>query len=195
MILTKKYLKRISLRNNFREDSADRRILNENHKKYIAKSRYDIFLSHSHLDKKQIYALVNLFNKSGYSVYVDWMIDEQLDRSMVNRKTSETLRKRMDSSRCLAYVATNNSTRSKWCPWELGYMDGRTKGRCAILPILEDDEDVFRGVEYLGIYPYIDYARSNQEGSKYEFWVTDSVNENRYITLSEWLDGAKLRLH
>lgn len=42
---------------------------------------YDIFLSHSSLDKKLVLTLVDLFNEAGYSVYVDWIEDTQLDRS------------------------------------------------------------------------------------------------------------------
>ena len=118
---------------------------------------YDIFLSHSSLDKKLVLTLVDLFNEAGYSVYVDWIEDTQLDRSNVNKDTAQTLRSRMNHSKGLAYVVTSNSTNSKWCPWELGYFDGKKNSRCCILPIMESN--TFQGQEYLGLYPYIRQGR------------------------------------
>lgn len=82
-------------------------------------SQYDVFLSHSSLDKKDILSLVDLFVNAGYAVYVDWIEDEELDRSEVTPKTAQLLKKRMNSSQGLAYVASSNTAQSKWCPWEL----------------------------------------------------------------------------
>ena len=149
--------------------------------------RFDIFLSHSYLDKKLVYSLVDMFNDAGYSVYVDWMIDAELDRTQVNKLTSETLRKRMKECCSLAYVATSNIAKSKWCPWELGFVDGNKNGRCAILPILKQ-ETTFKGQEYLGLYPYIDYCKINST-KKYEFWVNDPEVPRKYVKLRDWLDG------
>ncbi len=157
-------------------------VLNENNTIYFAQKTYDIFLSHSYLDHELVYTIVDLFNVSGYSVYVDWMIDTQLDRTEVDRQTSETLRKRMNLSKGLAYVSTSNISTSKWCPWELGYVDGKKRGRCAILPVMETQNDAFIGQEYLSLYPYIDY-------NKMEFWVNDPQDKEKYISLRKWLDG------
>lgn len=164
-------------------------VLTENQTIYFDKSGYDLFLSHSYLDKILVYTIVNLFNNAGYSVYVDWMVDMQLDRSKINRTTAETLRKRMDTCHGLAYISTTNIVNSKWCPWELGYVDGKTKGRCAILPVMATGSDTFKGQEYLSLYPYIDYEK--QKGSdKKEFWVNDPQDSSQYITLKKWLSGC-----
>lgn len=96
------------------------------------------------------------------------MIDAQLDRNAVNKKTSEVLRARMDASKSLAYVATSNVSQSKWCPWELGYEDGKTRGRCAILPVLDGSLSLFKGQEYLSLYPHIEYER-RADVSSYDF--------------------------
>ena len=71
--------------------------------------------------------MVDLFVNAGYAVYVDWIEDEELDRSEVTPKTAQLLKKRMNSSQGLAYVASSNTAQSKWCPWELGYFDGKEK--------------------------------------------------------------------
>lgn len=171
-------------------DSWDSRnqVFSENHQIYFAKKAYDIFLSHSYLDKSLVYTIVDLFNDAGYSVYVDWMVDTQFDRSMVSASTAKTLRNRMDSCNGLAYIATANITNSKWCPWELGYMDGKQNGRCAILPVLDTQSAKFSGQEYLGIYPYIDYEKP-QNSEKYDFWVNDPINPRKYVRLKDWLAG------
>lgn len=147
---------------------------------------YDIFLSHSSLDKKLVLTLVDLFNEAGYSVYVDWIEDTQLDRSNVNKDTAQTLRGRMNCSKGLAYVATSNSTNSKWCPWELGYFDGKKNSRCCILPIMESN--TFQGQEYLGLYPYIRYSMISGK-NKYEFWVYNQGTDE-YVILKKWLAGS-----
>jgi hypothetical protein len=153
--------------------------------------QYDIFLSHSSLDKRLVITLVDLFNEAGYSVYVDWIEDTQIDRSNVNKNTAQVLQGRMNDSKGLSYVATSNSTNSKWCPWELGYFDGKKRGRCCILPIIESQ--TFHGQEYLGLYPYLEYAKySNQ--NRYEFWVNNQDGEE-YITLRGWLDGKEPYKH
>lgn len=165
------------------------RIFNENKQLYYNKSKYDLFISHSYLDKNLVYSLVELFNVAGYSVYVDWMIDTQLDRSKVNANTADLLRTRMQDCQGLAYVSTANVAQSKWCPWELGYVDGKRNGRCAILPVVKTSSEHFNGQEYLGLYPYIDFE-TGRETKKYEFWVNDPGDNQKYVTLRAWLEGA-----
>lgn len=167
----------------------ENRIFNENRQLYNKTDQYDLFLSHSYLDKDLVYSLVNLFNKAGYSVYVDWMVDTQLDRSKVDANTADQLRTRMKMCKGLAYVSTTNITQSKWCPWELGYVDGNKNGRCAIMPVLETNAGSFTGQEYLGLYPYIDYEKC-QESGEYEFWVNDPSDKKTYVKLSDWLKGV-----
>ena len=114
------------------------RIINETHAVYIRKNNYfDIFLSHSSLDRNKVTNLVRPFNNCGYSVYVDWMYDDYLDRNNVTKETAEIMKARMNQSAGLSYLATSNAASSKWCPWELGYFDEKSKNsRCCILPVL-----------------------------------------------------------
>ena len=195
MILSKSFLTQQAEKRNISEYGAKgKQILHENIElstKYDSvsntkKREYDIFLSHSSLDKKLVLTLVDLFNEAGYSVYVDWIEDTQLDRSNVNKDTAQTLRGRMNHSKGLAYVATSNSTNSKWCPWELGYFDGKKNSRCCILPIMESN--TFQGQEYLGLYPYIRYSKVIGK-NKYDFWVYNQGTDE-YVILKKWLAGS-----
>ena len=191
MFLNREYLNRVARSSSKDSQKSHIHVLHENRTIFSSNYTYDIFLSHSYLDHNSVYAIVDLFNKSGYSVYVDWMVDTQLDRSQVNRTTAETLRHRMGTCRGLAYVSSTNSTNSKWCPWELGYVDGRKNGRCAILPVLDTASSTFTGQEYLSLYPYIDYAK-DQSNSKMEFWVNDPQDPSHYVSLRDWLAGKDL---
>lgn len=138
------------------------------------KDEFDIFLSHSFSDKAVVLQLISELEAYGYTVYVDWIVDPDLDRSYVNESTANKLRQRMKQCKSLLYATTENASNSKWMPWELGYKDGNN-GKAAILPIKKDQD--FDGQEYLGIYPIIDndndtYLWINDNGRK-EFaqWI------------------------
>lgn len=188
MILNREYLESVSQSSRMELAHAQEQVLNENRTIRFAKQSYDLFLSHSYLDKPLVYTVIDLFNDAGFSVYVDWIIDTKLDRSKVDRATAETLRERMDTCQALAYISTKNIADSRWCPWELGYVDGKKNGRCAILPILASSRDTFIGQEYLGLYPYIDYE-TPKGGAKKEFWVNDPQDSSLYVSLKQWLGG------
>lgn len=52
---------------------------------------YDIFLSHSASDTAMIAGLSLELEDLGFSVYVDWIEDPELDRSKVTKKTAKLL--------------------------------------------------------------------------------------------------------
>ncbi len=194
MILNKPFLRDAARLSHMDSTGQQNQLLTEKQQIFFSKKAYDIFLSHSYLDKSLVYTLVDLFNEAAYSVYVDWMVDTQLDRGSVTAKTATTLRERMDACHGLAYISTANITNSKCCPWELGYMDGNKNGRCAILPILERDTSEFNGQEYLGIYPCIDYEKV-RNSEKYEFWVNDPTDRKKYVSVKKWLAGEDPYTH
>lgn len=118
-------------------------------------SSFDVFLSHAYVDGDLILGVKALLEGDGLSVYVDWQTDPTLDRMNVSSKTAAVLRTRMQQSKSLFYVATANSSNSKWMPWELGYFDGLRNGGVAILPLLSSPMASFEGQEYLGLYPVV----------------------------------------
>lgn len=162
-------------------------VLTESVASFSEKDSYDIFLSHSFKDAHFVLALRMELVAMGYSTYVDWVDDMQLDRSKVSKETASLLRKRMQTSKSLLLVSTENAHLSKWVPWELGYFDG-FKDKVAILPIVESEfpGDSYYGQEYLGLYPYITKA-ANRAGKK-KLWVHD--NANCYVLFEHWLQGS-----
>lgn len=146
---------------------------------------YDIFLSHSTKDAKKVAGLKLEIEDMGYSVYVDWIEDPYLDRSKVTKETALVLQERMKNCRSLVYAFSENSSESRWMPWELGYFDG-IKKKVAVLPISNKSGNSFYGTEYLGIYYYITVAPS-QGSTKDTLWVRES--DLKYVIFSGWLNN------
>lgn len=98
------------------------------------KSAFDVFLSHSYLDKELIVGITEGLERLGWVVYVDWREDTQLNRDKVTKETAEIVRSRIIQSKSLFFATTDGALDSRWMPWELGYMDGK-KGKAAIFPV------------------------------------------------------------
>jgi hypothetical protein len=166
-------------------------LLNDAYESQTKSKLYDIFMSHPKKDDETILGVKLLLEDLGHSVYVDWLEDPHLDRSNVSPATAETLRERMGACKSLFYTTTENSSSSKWMPWECGYFDGK-KGKAAILPLTADGSAVFKGQEYLGLYPYIMVAPAQGETKKY-LWVHSSPDT--YVLFVDWLKGGVLSKH
>lgn len=151
-------------------------------------STFDVFLSHSIKDAEIVLGTVDLLSNHGHSVYVDWIIDRDLDRNNVNKKTAEKLRSRLRQCKSLLYLSSMNSPASKWMPWECGYKDGHNT-RVAILPFAQTATNSFTGTEYLSLYPYVT-EEMNQQSIKKLY-----VNENptSYCLFKDWLNGENPR--
>jgi hypothetical protein len=116
---------------------------------------FDIFLSHSITDAEIVLGIKQLLEDNGLKVYVDWVEDVQLDRRAVTPETAAILRQRMRQSKSLIYLSSENSSSSKWMPWELGFFDGFKPDGVAVMPVLDNATDPFKGQEYLGLYPIV----------------------------------------
>lgn len=149
---------------------------------------YDIFLSHAAEDAILIKGLRDELVSHGFTVYVDWIEDPLLDRSLVTRHTAAVLRARMNQCRCLLFATSDASKKSVWMPWELGYVDARTESRVAIAPIVPDSEQntEFKGQEYLGLYPYLDKTNAT-------LYIHSSISE--WVTFKDWLAGKEPAKH
>ena len=145
---------------------------------------YDIFLSHSTNDASKVAGLKLLIEDLGFSVYVDWIEDPLMNRSNVSKATAAVLKARMHACKSLFYAFSENSSGSKWMPWELGYFDG-IKQRAAVLPIRSSatSTNEFHGAEYLGLYHYITVQNNMNDEPK--LWVRDSGN--KYVLFDNWL--------
>lgn len=154
---------------------------------YATEKIYDIFLSHSSGDAGLVAGLKLVIEDIGYSVYVDWIEDPQLNRTSVTKETALVLQARMKQCKSLIYAFSDNASNSKWMPWELGYFDG-IKGIVTVLPISKTVKSSFQGTEYLGIYYYIQID-TIKGTSKNELWTHET--SSKYVQYTGWLSGIK----
>lgn len=113
------------------------------------------FLCHSHKDKPLVEGVVNLLNDNGWNVYVDWA-----DASMPaapNRQTAATIQRRIVQAQYFLFLATANSMSSRWCPWEIGYADGK-KPIDSIIIVPTSDGITTHGSAYLELYRRVDWS-------------------------------------
>jgi hypothetical protein len=145
------------------------------------RTKFDVFLSHSIRDAELVLGAQEYLQGLGLSVYVDWIIDRDLERNKVSTATAEMLRVRMRQCGILVYLHTLNSPTSKWMPWELGYFDGRKPGKVSIFPVAKSPLNTFVGQEYLGLYPYFDEAPSELDDTPVA-WMNFSDDSIRFET-------------
>jgi hypothetical protein len=78
-----------------------------------------------------------------------------------NRETAARLKQRIEGTTFFLFLATANSMTSRWCPWEIGYADGK-KHIDSILVCATTDGVVTHGNEYLDLYRRIDVSDSGR---------------------------------
>lgn len=89
---------------------------------HIIYQNYDVFLSHSSLDVYELLELKRILNKQNQTVYIDWINDSvMLARERQNEDTWNALELRMQQSKILLYVMTDNSIRSLYTEREVNY--------------------------------------------------------------------------
>lgn len=181
------------LSKSFLNEQVQKRILTDSlsHSQRKELDEYDVFVSYSWNDRAYADKVVQLLEKCGYTVYIDYK-DLRLDRADVTEETAIRLIAIMKKCKGLFHLYSPSTSVSKWCPWEVGIFSGMKKFRCANLPLVEKQSDDFKKQEYLEIYPYVEYELY-QEKQKYDFWICES---NRcYTTLRSWLNGNKPYMH
>lgn len=177
-VYTSTFLKNLSQRKTV---LLSNQILNESKKIHTS---FDIFLSHSFLDKEEVEGLYIELTNQGYSVYVDWIIDPHLDRTNVTKESAKLIQSRLKISKSLLLAISINSNVSKWMPWELGYVDGNTD-KCAIIPVSRSESapKSYFGAEYLSIYPFIKKVKTKYSGEKL-FVIEEKL---KYVIFDNWL--------
>ncbi|WP_375577465.1 TIR domain-containing protein [Paracidovorax oryzae] len=130
--------------------------LNRETRRAKSTDRFDIFLSHSYKDAELILGVKLLLQNKGFSVYVDWLEDSHMNHKKVTKENADILRQRMRQSSSFIWVASETSSDSKWMPWELGFFDGFRPNHIAVLPLVDYDNEIFKGQEYLSLYPLVD---------------------------------------
>lgn len=89
---------------------------------------FDVFLSHSSMDESELLRLKSMLNRQGWTVYIDWVNDRvMLNRKNQNDDTWNALVKRMDQSKRMLFVLTDNSLNSDYVRHEVEYFKSTGK--------------------------------------------------------------------
>jgi hypothetical protein len=117
------------------------------------------FLCHSHRDADLARGFVTLLTQTGWQVYIDWKDTEM--PATPDRETAERIQQKILELQYFLFLATANSMASRWCPWEIGYADGKKPiERIVIVPTVEAGRT--HGNEYLQLYQNLDFSKSGQ---------------------------------
>lgn len=153
-----------------------------------ADDTFDVFLSHSSAESEKILRGIKMMLEDcGLKVYVDKYCDPQLSPDKVTLDTADILRNRMRHSNTLLYVYSHHSKKSRWMPWELGFFDG-LKGAVGVIPVTLNQEETFKGEEYLNLYPYVDEALV-EGSSETRLWINKS--KMVYASFDKWAKGTE----
>lgn len=142
--------------------------------------KYDICLSYSHLDRKKLLMVVKLFNDSGYSVYIDWMNDENL---MYSQSTSKMLVRRKAALTEESYTITVRIVCDKDFFWKNKFVRNNFNNKNYMLLVSEDKRILEE--KFLKENFYLKFAKIKGQ-NKYDFWVYDWEKE-KCTVLREWI--------
>lgn len=131
----------------------------------FAQAQITVFISHKHSDLEQLKGIIGFLEKE-YNVktYIDSR-DPSMPKS-TNGVTATRIKDRIFKCHKFILLATNGAIESKWCNWELGYGDAQKfEKKCiALFPMKPEGESdsLYKGNEYMQIYPYIVYYDQNE---------------------------------
>jgi hypothetical protein len=135
-----------------------RMIVSKSLNEAASKHEQTAFLCHSHGDKELAMGLQVLLKENGWDIYIDWL-DNDLPLSP-EKETAEKIKSKINQTDWFLFLATSNSTASRWCPWEIGYADAvKSYEKILIIPT-EDDSGRWYGNEYLQLYKQVTDASS-----------------------------------
>lgn len=153
---------------------ATRFSMSENIYKSSQRSR-KAFLCHSHIDAEYVKGFIQLLKEEYIDVYVDWQDSSMPENT--NRETAVKIQKKIQEADYFFFLATPNSVKSRWCPWEIGYADGVKNYESIFIIPTQDRNGYYYGNEYLQLYQKID---KSQQGPL-AFWKPNTDN-GRYMS-------------
>lgn len=114
------------------------------------------FLCHSHNDSDLVKGIINLLTNERWDVYVDW--EDATMPAAPDRETALRIQQKIVELKYFIFLATPNSVGSRWCPWEIGYANGKKHIDQILIIPTTDRSGVWYGNEYLQLYRRIDQA-------------------------------------
>lgn len=147
----------------------------------IAAGKDTAFLCHSHKDRDLAIGLKVLLKEHGWDLYIDWMDDEL--PTAPTTVTANKLKQKIGELNWFLFLATANSIKSRWCPWEIGFADARKVNERIVIIPTEDETGAWHGNEYLQLYRRIIDATAI-DGSKSGFALFEASADR-----GTWISG------
>ena len=121
---------------------------------YVSRSAKDLFLAEG---------LQVLFKDRGWNVFIDW--EDETMSEKPTRETAEKIQTLIIKCDWFLFLATANSTDSRWCLWELGYAQGVKPFDSILIIPTKDENDVWNGGDFLQLYRHIEVTSSQRFGA------------------------------
>lgn len=120
------------------------------------------FLCHSHKDQELAKGLQVILKEHGWNLYIDWQDNEM--PSTPDKETAKRIKLKIEITDWFLFLATANSTCSRWCPWEIGFADAKKNYEKIVVIPTEDDSGKWYGNEYLQLYKNLSVASNSSTG-------------------------------
>jgi hypothetical protein len=147
-------------------------------------TRFDILLSHSIKDAALLVGVKAIFEDLGFTVRLNWTIDEPIVRSEVMPEMAERIRRRMRLADSMLFVTEDHYPNAKWAAWELGYFEGVQDGRVAVLPLVQAQGARFDAREYFSLYPVVEHL----DGTPF---ISRGDGSRSAMTMRSFLKGSR----
>lgn len=143
-------------------------------------NQIDVFVSHSSSDNEFIKKVLLFlkYSKGGIQGYVDWQ-DPKMQHP-TDAESAKRLKERIKRAQKLIYVVTNDSLKSVWCSWELGFADCDKGVKEVALLAIKPNNGRWKYNEYLQQYSWIEYNIEK------DLFLVHLPNGG-ILTLYEWL--------
>ncbi|MDB4223670.1 toll/interleukin-1 receptor domain-containing protein [Granulosicoccus sp.] len=140
------------------------------------------FLCHSHKDKELAKGLQVILKEQGWDLYIDWQDNEM--PATPNRETAKRIKDKIEITDWFLFLATVNSTSSRWCPWEIGFADAKKSYEKIVMIPTEDANGNWHGNEYLQLYKNLsDASNSSTKKSGYAVFEAASKKSGTWVEL------------
>ncbi len=139
----------------------------------------DVFISHKQEDSTEATRLQSQVVSLGYSCYLD-AADSRLVNNGASGDIAEHIRSSLRRSKCLMYLYSPRSIRSKWMPWELGFFDGRWGAKNIGLFVADEMEVLHR------------VAKSNHSRKRKSVRSLPSFSIQEYLSMYEHVTDRSL---
>ena len=146
------------------------------------KGNIDVFVTHASVDNEFVKKVLLFlkYAKGGVHGYVDWQ-DPKLQHP-TDAETAKQLKDRIKRARKLIYVVTNDSLKSVWCSWELGFADCDKGIEDIAVLAIKPNNGRWKNNEYLMQYPWLGY-----ENNQFRISMPDGSS----LSLYDWLNESE----